>query len=617
MKYNFKETYLGAEEAIHFVSYYSPVGIGNSYTRDNPGHSKSLRSKEGTKVLHVLSSGVHNISVTQGLGSAQNTFQGQGMFNTKVSSFFGNVNMWGNIVCNKMHIKNWNWSLINNQGYFNNCIIESPFNSSNANTYINFNSCLLIGINPSYKTTCNTNRCVIYKATTPCARSSASLNLFDSCNITVSQADINTYYSNYYAYNNCKFKIGNEPEYTLLQPSERTEEGYRNEFDKRCTAQGITLKDVSESGETLKQGRWVFANNSTIVGVPIENSIIHNFEKRRSIYFGYTSVRERINISATPNKPVSFNPANPNTSGVVIKDDSISLPESLNMSEKNISKVCSNIYPLMGVNKLTDIILSHNFPREYGVAVSSKYNLSDNVVTSGSIVSGTTYIVRSNNLGEATISYNGATYSSALSKSNYAFKGTTTTTFTPSTNAVVHEVIDEKLWQPIYMRIVDEIPASKITSGNLQAGYWYLVEHDSDQNNTSDYITYNGINYPPLSSFLVDNVLTFSKTGNIHLRRCWKDNFDFNTEVTDKTFWQNKQKPEWFLIFPEDLRCLRKNNNLNSIEMMRDDEGNYIASGNPAFYNMLLAENGTPYQADNIKGSYIQLKFDISTLNPV
>lgn len=633
MKYNFRDKYsffgVANGESIVEALFYSNVSpyYKSGYTRDKPCNSSVIRGAN-RDILVILSQGYHKSTLNL-IGYGQTHFRGHGMFSTTLS-LATSTYVEGDWHFQDMRIKDFadvsmGWSI-----YFSKCILEGAINiNRNNNSTVNITNCILRERPINESSFFYILQSVIYKSSgTPCGALSATLDIFDSCKVTVSQADINSYYNNYYAYNDCSFKIGSEQDFKLLEPRDSegniiknpTEQDFRDEFSDRSTKAGLVLKDVIDLDQTLKMGRWVFANNSASVGVPFKGSVIHEFEKRKLLYFGYTSTRERVGISKDKNTPMSINLNNPNTYGVNISDNAISLPVSMDMTKRNKSGFSSNIYPLVEASQLSGLIVSNDLPREYGVAVSNRYNLSDASVASGYLKEGEVYLVRSKDSGEATVTYNNIVYSSALSKSKNFFVCGSLNSFSASPNAQVYQVLDDKGWQPIEMRIVDEIPPydskNPIKSGGLHSGYWYLIEHDADQGNTTDYITYKGVRYPSTGSFLADSDLTFSVKGNVHLRRCWRENFDFETEVTDKEFWRNRQKPKWFYVLPEDMRCLRKNNNMNEPEMMSDEQGNYIASGSHVFYNSLQGYNGTPYRADAIRGAYMQIKMELTILNP-
>jgi hypothetical protein len=169
------------------------------------------------------------------------------------------------------------------------------------------------------------------------------------------------------------------------------------------------------------------------------------------------------------------------------------------------------------------------------------------------------------------------------------------------------------------VRIVNKIPPGNIVAGTaLTSGYWYLVEHDTDQSNTTDYVTYGGANYKAGSSFLANGTASFTKSGNIHLRRCWKDVFDYDTETLDKTFWTNEQKPKWCKIVLGDTpRCFMKANSSKQNEMQADANGDYLTTGNPEFYTLENGDGGIAIPTFPIQGTYMQMRLTVTTVNPM
>lgn len=606
--YNFKEIYYDHNGAIVEVAvparFFSMIGTGDG-TREKPANTNKRGFLAGG--ANIYSSGYHDGQIISG-GNNSNSYIGQGVgktvFNVAFTSYVG-YHYFKDITIEKLYFPpNGGFT------YFKSCEIKGDIPSNVSST----TSCLF-RVNKGLAGARNSFVGIIGKAIP-----NATLNLFDSCDVLITSSDINNYRNNYLAFNNCKLKIGNEAGYTVLIGT--TEEELRQNFVDRCTAQGITVSDVTDMGETLKQGRWVFSNDSCIDGLVLKDSTIHNFEKRRLIYFGYSDMRgDGIGISSEKNIKNSFSPAYPNKN-VQIANQSISLTDTIDLSQKNTAYADTNIIWLGGKKQLNKLDILHNFPKEYGVFVDSTPTLSENTVTEIIPYANgehRTYLIRSSNDLEATVTYNGKIYSSALGKLNHIFIGVQgVTSFVAGNNAEVYEILDEAMHQTIQMRIVNNIPAGNIAAGTpLTAGYWYLVEHDSDQQNTTDYVTYGGVKYLVGSSFLASGTATFAKTGNVHLRRCWKDAFDYNTETLDKAFWQNEQKPLWFDVLPDDLRCLLKYNNPASIEMQPGDNGVYITSGHEDFYNSIMGVNGTKRPAFPIKGTYMQLRLKITTLNPM
>ena len=440
--------------------------------------------------------------------------------------------------------------------------------------------------------------------------------LYEKCNLALYQNDINTFRNNYLGFDSCRFRLGNEQEYTELTGN--TEQELRDNFVARCTAQNISVPDITESGETLKLGRWVFSKNSTIEGQVVKDSIIDRFQKRRAIKLGYSdNVIENIPISVEKTSAHSISVDNVDNN-LVIENGSIHFDSETSITEKKECVVDSKIIWLGGKQRISSIDIMNNLPMNYGVMIDNTISLSDNPVLSTAIESNKNYLIRSANNDRATITYNGKTYTSSLSEKNNIFRGIDgQESFADiSGNAQVFEALDYAVQQTIQMRIVDNLPAQKITSGSLQTGYWYYIAPD-DLSDASGTIEYNGDNYPCYSSFIATDTSSIAVNGACHLRRCWHKDFDFDSEATDKAFWQEIQKPKWIDIVPNDLRCLKKNNSEYTIEMAMDSNGEYITSGHPDFYSLITGESGIPTPSFNITGSFMQLRLVISTLNPM
>ncbi len=459
------------------------------------------------------------------------------------------------------------------------------------------------------------NSCIGTQISDP-YRQFGNLNLFKNCNIIIPDFYTFQRQSNYCAFDDCNFSIGAESGFTPLNGN--TEEELRADFVTRCTAQGFgsNIATYNEFGEQLKAGRWVFARNSSIEGVVLPDSIIHNFEKKRLIYFGYTSLRDGFSVSAN-NKKNSFHSGNPNQN-FEFADNSLSLPADFDIADKKTAIATSNIMWLGGKKAITKLDINHNFPKEYGVALDSTPTLGTTDITAITMKQDGTpnyYIVRSKDDSEATATYNSAVYSSSLTNRNNIIKSVENiSAYGKSPNAEVFQILDEIQYQTIQIRIVNKIPTDIITPAKaLVANYWYLVEHDSDQSNTTDYVLYNGKKYYVGDSLLASSA-SFTASGNVHLRRCWNHDFTSSGETLDQNFWMNEQKPEWIDIVPDDPRCLMKNNNPKEIEMQKND-GKYIASGHPDFYKRIMTDKTLPTYP--IKGTYMQVRILLTTQNPM
>ena len=615
--YTFKEEYytqsgVPVVRTGYNVRYYSPIAVGTVATKSNPARMKRLSGSWTGDVAHIMADGYHNIiSFNNSSVGALNHFIGNDSFRT--TFLYGQIKVYGRTGGASQYFRDVTIDLQLSSEYpanfyFYKCDIRNLQNFGPVN-WSNMSQCV---IRQNINTSGSSNS---YVGITSKNIYNNNLSLVERCNVVIDQSALTDRIDLYYAFNDCLFKIGGETEYTAL--SGDTEEELRASFVARCNAQGLTCGTKTEYGETLPMYRWVFARNSSADGAVLINSIIHNFEKRRFVYFGYTSVREGVVVRQGVNTPGSISLGNPHNNAE-IKDNAISLPSDSNITKKITAGVQSGIYWLGGLRNLNEIDIVHNFEMRYGVQVDSSPNIENVPTISGNILPGDFYVVRSTDANIASVVYNGTTYTSALSTRDNIFLGGSSATFTSSANAQVYKLISQVQYKTIDMRIVNKIPDEQITAGNLTAGYWYLVEHDTDQANTTDYITYRDVKYPPLASFLADSSdLTFKKSGNIHLRRCWKDNFDFATETTDKPFWQNEQKPKWFKVIGSDLRCLMHRNVSIENEMQTDSEGNYLTTGHPDFYKIIVGDNGAMLPAFPIKGTYMQIALTISTLNPM
>jgi len=441
--------------------------------------------------------------------------------------------------------------------------------------------------------------------------------LLNRCSLAVNQAFINNNINYYIAFNDCLFQIGAETSASKLNGSDAGE--LRQSFITRCEMQGLTVKEISEYDETQKAGRWIFTGNSLSGDYRIiENSEIHSFAQKRGFYFGHTpAVVKNVPISSNPVTAMAITPITPITPGLSVSDNAITFDTSL-MTQRHISFADSNIIWLGGKYQFNEIGILDNLPRLSGVAIDSIFSFAE-AVNSGEIEADMYYIVRSSDGNPASITYNNKLYDTGLFDRNNVFKGLANVSewVVQSGNPVILPVVDLINYSNIRMRVVTELPTPQITSGNLQAGYWYFVA-PNDLTDTSGSVSYAGRIYPCFGSFLVTNPLTFSINGTCHLRRCWRQDYDNpNDETTDKAFWSNRQKPKYFDVVPEDLRCLNIDNSPVADEMQADDRGNYIASGHIDFYSSIKGDSGFLKPAFPIVGSFIQLRIPVSTQNPM
>lgn len=443
-------------------------------------------------------------------------------------------------------------------------------------------------------------------------RTNTYLAIQSNCDVIITEADLATYRIYYIAFDNCRFKIGDEATYKGLTGD--TEAELRQNFVDRCMAQGITPPTGSEYGEpNTAMYRWIFSKNSSVGGCVIRDSMIDKFQKRKFVYLGWKQETvEPLSITADPVAPNSIGAVV--TDGLHVSDGSISHKVDVDITKQYSDTVTSNIIWLgEGKQKINSINIIHNLAIQYGVLIDSSPSLIP--VANGQIEAGELYLVRSANNDLATLTYDEENYTSSLSERNNIFTGVSGKASWSTTDAVsVYKVKDLAVLGTVKMRIVDAIPTDKITTGSLQAGYWYFVE-PVDLSNPSGMVSYGGKEYPCFASFLSTGG-TFTINGDCRLRRCWKNDFNFSTEAVDKAFWQNIQKPLWFDVVPDDMRCLMKNNSSKSTEMQLADN-TYITTGHPDFYKMIDGTRGIPTPAYPISGKYMQLQLTISTLNPM
>lgn len=613
-KYNWKDSY-GFIEGTVTTCWLSKLGsksVGMSSTsRENPRYSGGVLTMNASN-WYILSSGSHTFSGSGMSGGGVATITGQGMFNTILN----------NCVLTSTQGANYSLRNLTVQGS-----IPTAIGNTHINVFFNVPTLTTFATIPysasRCKFTCNragadgNGNCSWVSTNIPISGySSVSLPLYDNCNVSISsQTDVNLSTTNYRAFNNCKFSIGGESGYTVL--SGTTPDELRASFVQRCTDAGYTVPPpTTEYGETLQAGRWTFSNNSCVDGVVITNSEIHEYEKVRLIAFGYKTDRDEIlPITTDKTKAGGFSPTYAD-SALSVTNGAIGLKATTDIAQKLNLAAKTNIIWLGGKYQINLIDIIHNLPKEYGVWLDNTLTLADTPTTT--IEAGKTYYVRSSDDTIASIVYNSGTYTSALVNNNNVFIGASgAASFTDTNgNAQVFEVIDNKaLHQTIQMRIADAIPTTQITSGALTVGVWYLVEHDTDQSNTTEYVTYGGSKYYVGSSFLVVSGTTIftPSSANVHLRKCWADNYTYGSD----SFYTGKQQPVWFDVLPNDPRCLMKNNNNLEAEMQKDASNNYVASGHTDFYDSILGANSTKLPAYQIKGTYMQLRLVITTQNPM
>lgn len=613
------------------IFYISPINRGGTGTRNNPYNSLSSVTGSNTYV-NILANGVYrNIPVKMAPGTQATVryyMVGQHMRSTLLHSIFDINNNDGNAA-------GYSYVYANDVCFANFDII---LKGATRRTYFSFSACWLKS-SPTYVdgstavlAEYKTNKCIIEFPNNSANHTDSgqnsylntdivniinSLALYDNCRVTLdTQARLTSYLATYAAFNDCSFKIGNESDWTVLAGT--TEAELRANFVARCQAQGFTVPVGSEFGDTdMYMYRWVFANNASANGVPVMGGIVHLFEQRRFVSFGYETKRDGFTVSSSPMKD-SFNPDTP-SDGLEVNNNAITFPATTDITDRVVAVSQSNIKWLGGKYKITSLDVIHNMAVDFGIMIDNTSTIDFEPISA--IAADELYIVRSTDKEFAQISYNGVTYDSSVANKNYIFKGVGGVTDFSITqgNAVVYLVTDFVQHQTFELRIVNKLPSEIITTGNLLENYWYFVEHDSDQNNATDYVTYNGKKYYSGSSFLVQGAnVSFTITGNIHLRRCWKDVFDFDTETIDKAHWQLEQKPKWCkLVIGDTPRCFMMSNSDREKEMRINDNGEYMTTGHPDFYKQENGDSGIITPSFAVQGTYMQIRLTATTVNPM
>lgn len=648
MRYNYKDKYydnLGNENKNdNDIEYLYPNNVrfltasrlsGGSNTRENPGTSTSINFPPYPAQHYVLDGGYHHRISFQndgasGSGEVLSGLIGTNKYTTKIkiigsitngmgryipSIYFKDLEFAGGII--SAYEKYGGGSRL----LFTECTISSDLTLTGSATAIvtkQASKCIFKNEHISFIT----SRSYISYLNAVTNGDFASLSAYEKCDISINQSILNSFFGNYISFDNCRFKFPSDAEYVALTGN--TPEELRNNFITRCDAEGFTYDSFTESDfVNVPLGRWLFTKDNSSEAIIYKDTDIHKFETARGFNFGFSATRpSRIAISTAANLPNSINPNNPNSGNVKFNNGSITFPDSLDITKKNDFYVTSNIILLKGIRKIDEIICPNNLEWKYGFLLDAEKNLDlDNPILPGNtlIQAGEHYLVRSTGKNYATVVYNKITYNTSLAspRANIIVGENGVNSFTAGDgNPVLYKILDNRQYQSVQMRIVNKIPGDKIKSGNLLAEYWYLVEHATDQSNTSDYVTYNGTKYYVGASFLVKaNILNFvPSSGNIHLRRCWNESYNPD-DTQDKTFWQSEQKPKWINVNPDDLYCLMKNNSGAESEIQVDDNGQYITSGHPDFYSMVLGSGGIGLPKYPIKGAYLQIRIPMSTLN--
>lgn len=568
MEYNYKDKYY--DNLGNDIEYMYPNNVrflsasrlsGGNNTRENPAASTSV-TIANNPIHNILDGGNHHrveLQFVSGEGASVEVLSGFVGTNKHVTkaTFVGNVystsgkfgsfapNLYFKdlIFCGGSLVVNNPPAPQNNTKFrFFNCIIKNNPILRGAIHTADAKNCIF----KTDVTFIKTSSCISYLNTLT-QGSFASLSAYDKCDINITQQVLTSYFGNYISFDNCRFKFPSDTEYIALNGN--TPQELRNNFIARCNAEGFTYNSFTEYDyDNIPLGRWLFTKDNSSEAIIYKNTDIHKFEIARGFNFGFSASRpSKIVISNDVNLPNSINPNNPNSGNMKFNNGSITFPDSLDITNKNDFYVTSNIIPLNGIRKIDGIICPNNLDWSYGFLLDAEKNIDlDNPISAGQnkIENGVSYLVRSADKNYATVIYNKVTYNTSLAspRANIIVGVPEANSFSVGEgNAVLYKILDNRQYQSVQMRIVNKIPGDKIKSGNLLAGYWYLVEHDTDQSNISDFITYNGTKYYTGASFLVKaGVLNFSVSGNIHLRRCWNESYN-SDDTQDKAFWDSEQ----------------------------------------------------------------------------
>lgn len=631
-KYSFKEAYYSANgmnlPSVYSTStsYYTYLGDGDG-SKSNPGNAASISITSPASGAVIIGGGRmrSNITIYRNAGSNPMHILGQGIGYTTLTGTFEGKGYQGNNFYN--YYKDITFEEIvlrstttwNSSGAFEFNWCEFKKTPSYGGNYgnLSFKDNIFHFIPTTPLRNITGKNTFLYAQGAPL---NLSEQLYHKCYIDLSQATITNLQNRYIAFNDCLFKIGDDEEYTPLEGNTAVE--LRENFVARCNKWGIVPNDITVSEETLPQGYWLFTKGSVIGNIPYKGSEIHHFEETRStpITFGlYADRFERIAITTRKDEPKTFI-KDYASEDLLFKENSISLSEKIDITDSKKLIAVSKINNLGGFRQINKIYVPDSFQKEYGILLDSTNSIDrENPIYPGEnkIEAGELYFIRSSNKEEASISYNEETYTTDILSNNNHFQGVEgLDSFSKVTGEpVVYKLRDRLQYYTIQMRIVNEIPSEKIISGNLLPNYWYLIGCDNNESSTEDYITYNGTNYFSGDSFLVkEENVEFDRTGDIYLKRCWKNDFDENDEQDiDHIFWKNKQKPKWFDIVPNDPRCLGVGNTYLYNEMQTGDDGNYITSGHPQFYSSINGVRGFQMPAYQIKGAFQQFRLVINT----
>ena len=442
-------------------------------------------------------------------------------------------------------------------------------------------------------------------------------SLFSDSTIEITQQVLKDFKGYYHGFDDCKFKIGDGEAVKLVGT---TEEELRSNFVQRCNDAGITI-----TAEEMKY--WVFANGASTDGKILKGTILAKFVEREQLQEGLGAFNyfvESIPIVAegavTPNSIGA-------TRGKSMRSDgkSLLIDTAFKTDRMDEAHITSNVISFRGVKEFSKLNILDNIPNGVGVSLNAQHPIEGEGVSVKKVVEGTAtlkpnerYLLRPNLEGGAMAEYaaikikNQDFNSSLGERKNVVLTGDSVLpqdfTITAG-DPMLYLVPNAETYQAYEIRIVDEIMGEAKKSGNLEKGYWYIVEPDSSEDETGT-VQIGSKNYPCYGSFLATDTASFKAIGACSLKKCFADD-----DQKVETFFEGKQKPKWFSVLGDDMRAIRKNSSMYENELQLGFDGRYIGSGHPQFYEMVNGHSGIKAVGMPIKGKYFQVRVKVTSLN--
>lgn len=442
-------------------------------------------------------------------------------------------------------------------------------------------------------------------------------SLFSDSTIEITQQVLKDFKGYYHGFDDCKFKIGDGEAVKLVGT---TEEELRSNFVQRCNDAGITI-----TAEEMKY--WVFANGASTDGKILKGSILAKFIERQHLQEGLGAFNyfvESIPIVAegavTPNSIGA-------TRGKSMRSDgkSLLIDTAFKTDRMDEAHITSNVISFRGVKEFSKLNILDNIPNGVGVSLNAQHPIEGEGVSVKKVIEGTAtlkpnerYLLRPNLEDGATAEYaaikikNQDFNSSLGERKNVVLTGDSVLPqdfIITAGDPMLYLVPNAETYQAYEIRIVDEIMGEARKSGNLEKGYWYIVEPDSSEDETGT-VQIGSKNYPCYGSFLATDTASFKAIGACSLKKCFADD-----DQKVETFFEGKQKPKWFSVLGDDMRAIRKNSSMYENELQLGFDGRYIGSGHPQFYEMVNGHSGIKAVGMPIKGKYFQVRVKVTSLN--